>query len=191
MIVETGMDQVVDRDLEVWRGHVVSTGQRVQSTTYSGSSSRTEIQSMPEIWVKDRAGQEFRFADYSLAESRVGHEVVIVGRRSKEDIMAFRNLTTGLTFYSRETKQASVSAVQIMCSVTLAILFAGMAWLHSFALYGEDWARKSWQSKFVPQVLQIAAFGLAFVIPEAIRRKINKGRSDLGAAVKRKLEDAS
>lgn len=50
------MSVMEGRNLKVVRGHVVSTGQRVHSTTYKGSSNRTEVVAIPEIWIKNSSG---------------------------------------------------------------------------------------------------------------------------------------
>lgn len=176
------------RNLKVVRGHVVSTGQRVHSTTYKGSSNRTEVVAIPEIWIKNSSGQEQRLAHGSLADCRVGQEVVVIGQKSKNDILAFRNMTTAETIFSREISKLSVGMVQIMSTLMLGVLLMGMAIFYSYGLYGEDWGRKTWQSQFVPQVLKITALVLAVAIPEVVRRKVNNRRSELRSAVQQKLK---
>lgn len=55
---------------------------------------------MPEVWIADAEGQELRSCDYTLADCRTGHEVVIVSDPAKDRVLSMCNLSTAQTWYA-------------------------------------------------------------------------------------------
>lgn len=178
--------------LHVWRGEVVSVGDRVTSTTYSGSNGvHTRVNAIPEVWIKDASGQETRFSHSPLAECRVGHEIVIVGDVAKDQLLGLRNLSTGQTWYSNDMDKLPVDAGIILFTVALGVLFCGISWMLGIAIFGEVWGRKTWWQRTAPELLYYGALAIAVMIPERWRRNCNRRREALRTSVDRQIEAAS
>ncbi len=176
----------------IHRGRVVSVGDRVTSTTYSGrQEDRTTVNTVPEVWIADASGKELRFTDATLAESREGHDVMVFCDRGRGNVVALHNLTTRQTWYAPKLIDCPFNAAHLFSMGLAAMIFCSIAWLIVIGTFGEEWQRRTWWSRTAPDLIYLGALFLAWWAPEKGRRWINRRNAAWRAVIAREVAAAT
>ncbi len=176
------------RRLAVYRGRVVSVADRVTSTTVSGPSGYTSVNSVPEVWITDAHGQELRFCDHTLADCRTGHEVVIVVDPARDRVLSMRNLSTGENWFSGSLSDLPFDFGSILL---LGCILFPITWIITLIVFGEPRGRMTAWGKTGPDLFYCIAFVLAWWLPEKGRLGVNRRNEALRVRITQELEGAS
>lgn len=162
----------------VYRGRVISVGDRVITSTYSGKyGGHTEVHGIPEIWIATPAGRELRFCDETLRECRIGHELVLLGDRRANRILAMRNVSTGSVVYS--PKLTGVEPLGAVFTACLILFFCCVGWIMSRMFFGWPGSHDSFLAGVGRNAVFFGAIWLGWWLPRRMRMRYNlKAESD-------------
>lgn len=131
----TGSDQ-----LNIVRGLVIRRNEQLHSVRVNRGTGYGQINSTPELWIRDGVGQEHRYQGDLFEAVQEGHEVAIITKQGSGNLVAVANLST------RKIHEASELTVSTTPGATLASTF-GISVL--LALPG-----------LIPWVMMMSIFGL-------------------------------
>lgn len=156
----------------VYHGRVISVGDRVITTTYTGEyGDHTELRGVPEIWIVSPVGKELRFCAEVFRDCRAGHDVVIVGHRKENRILAVRNVSKGGVTYSAAMNDVvALGAVGTACVI---VFFCCIGWFVSMLIFGDGRTDDSFIHKAGRIVTFWGAVYLGWSLPKRFRRRYN------------------
>lgn len=179
-----------NRCLVTFRGTVVSVADRVTHQLRSGQNSYSAVSSIPEVWIVDPEGHELRFCDETLDECRAGHEILIVGDRKADRVVAMRNLSTARTCLSATVSDLPVTGSHVFTIICLCISLASMTWFATMILFGEPSYRDSFWEDLGRTLCYLGAVALGWWGPENARTGLNKRNAALRSQIEAKIEEA-
>lgn len=126
--------------LALVRGIVTATKDRIGSVHVDRKTSYGNIRTTPELWLRDKDGEEQRYSGDLFGVAQPGHDVAVVIKRDSGKPVAFANFTSNVVQDAKElrtsTSLGSILGGSIIAAIVLALpgLFVWGALAEPFGL---------------------------------------------------------
>lgn len=178
------------RPLVSFRGRVISVADRITHHRGMGRHSHSTISSLPEVWIADASGCELPFRDETLDHCRAGHEIVIIGDRGADRVLAMRNLSTTETWFSPTVSTLPVNGAHVSTIIFTCFSLACMTWFITMILFGEPSVRDSVWEDIGRTSCYLIAVAVGCWGPEKARTYANERTATLRAQIEATIEEA-
>ena len=184
--------------LAVYRGVVKAVNTQIYSGRVDQKTGHVSLNSVPEIWLRLLDGREHRFSDELLAEVAVGHEVALVFRLGKNDLLRVVNVSTQQNMDSwiivpvdenpgsRITNTLQIAAIGAVIGLFVFLTIAG-----NFSLGGPNGSMSGILAVF-GAILTVVSYWLAGVWMTSSSAKARRLRNQVEKALmEQSLNDAN